>query len=103
MFPNPSAEAGIKQSKLCTVTSVHSSPCGEAGVPAAHVCCVFFCSDVEGVCLSSGTWFIYLLIIVILECWITLANYTLKLRIESDMLLVPIFISLLVAVFCKIG
>lgn len=40
MFPNPSAEAGIKQSKLCTVTSVHSSPCGEAGVPAAHVCCV---------------------------------------------------------------
>lgn len=40
MFPNPSAEAGIKQSKLCTVTSVHPSPCGEVGVPAAHVCCV---------------------------------------------------------------
>ena len=40
MFPNPSAEAGIKQSKVCTVTSVHLSPCGEAGVRAAHLLCV---------------------------------------------------------------
>lgn len=55
-IPNPSAEAGITQSKLCTVTSVRLSPRGEAGVRAACLLCVrSFVVDDEGVYMPSET------------------------------------------------